>query len=255
MSANALLTSVSDRGVATLTFNRPDRANSYDAAMLDALADGFERFGGDPAVRVIVLRGAGKHFSAGAAIGGDVDKARLTTPQLCELIDTAPKPTVAVVQGACIGGALALASCCDVIVAGNTASFAVPEVRLGFAPGPLVGFFVRAIGYRALRRYMLSGERFAADEAMRLGLVHHVCDAPAIEPFTEELIEQFLLGAPGAIARSKQALRSQAGPPALSLEQMDELQASFAAVANSDEAIEGRASFREKRKPIWYPSK
>ena len=142
-----------------MTFNRPDRANSYNAEMLDALADGFEQFGRDSAVRVIVLRGTGKHFSAGNAIG-EAGQPKRAIGDVCALIDATPKPTVAVVQGACIGGALALASCCDVMIASRGAFFSVPEVRLGFAPGPLIGVFVRAIGYRALRRYLLSGERF-----------------------------------------------------------------------------------------------
>src|ERR1039458_386135 len=115
MPSETLLTSLSDRGIATITFNRPDRANSYDAAMLDALVDDFECFGGDPAVRVLVLRGAGKNFSAGAAIDEHAGRSRLSIGQVCDLVDTVAKPTIGVVQGACIGGALALASCCDVI--------------------------------------------------------------------------------------------------------------------------------------------
>src|SRR5258708_4476890 len=113
---DTLLKSVSARGVATLTLNRPDRANSYNANMLDALADGFEEFSRDRAVRVIVLRGSGKHFSAGAAIG-EGGHPRRAIGEVCALIDTTPKPTLALAQGACIGGALALMSCCDVIVA------------------------------------------------------------------------------------------------------------------------------------------
>src|SRR4029077_8860300 len=97
---DTLLTSVSARGVATLTFNRPDRANSYDAAMLDALADGFETSGRDAAVRVIVLRGAGKHLSAGAAVG-EGGRPRRPIGEMCALIDAMPKPTIAVAQGAC----------------------------------------------------------------------------------------------------------------------------------------------------------
>lgn len=247
-----LLSSVSDRGVATLTFNRPDRANSYDAAMLDALADGFERFGRDNAVRVVVLRGAGKHFSAGAAIG-EGGRPRLAIGEVCSLIDGLPKSTVAVVQGACIGGALALASCCDVIVASREASFSVPEVRLGFAPGPLIGFFARAMGYRALRRYLLSGERFSAEEAHRIGLVQELCDAQALETAADELIDALLLGAPGAAARAKSVLQKQAA--ALSLNELRDLQKAFESMAASSEAAEGRAAFKEKRKPSWYPKR
>jgi methylglutaconyl-CoA hydratase len=245
-----LLTTISDRGIATLTFNRPDRANSYDAMMLDALADGFERLGGDAAVRVIVLRGTGKHFSAGAAIG-EGGQSRRPIFEVCGLIDAVPKPTVAVVQGACIGGALALASCCDIIVASKDATFSIPEVRLGFAPGPLIGFFARAMGYRALRRYLLSGERFSAEEAYRIGLVHDLCDAPSIESVADKFIDELMLGAPRAAARAKHLLRKQA-PAALSSNELRNLQLAFDAMAASDEAIEGRAAFKEKRKPNWY---
>ena len=248
---DTLLTSVSGRGVATLTFNRPDRANSYNAEMLDALADGFEQFSRDRAVRVIVLRGSGKHFSAGAAIG-EGGRPRRAIADVCALIDATPKPTVAVAQGACIGGALALLSCCDVVVAGRDAFFAIPEVRLGFAPVPLIGVFVRAVGYRALRRYLLSGERFSAEEAHRLGLVHELCDAPTIESVADELIDALLLGAPGAATTAKQALQRQA-PAALSPAELRDLQQAFEALAASDEATEGRAAFKDKRKPRWYP--
>jgi methylglutaconyl-CoA hydratase len=248
---DTLLTSVSARGVATLTFNRPDRANSYDAAMLDALADGFESFGRDAAVRVIVLCGAGKHLSAGAAVG---DSGRPERPigEVCALIDAVPKPTVAVAQGACIGGALAIASSCDIVIASREAFFAIPEVRLGFAPGPLLGAFARGIGYRGLRRYLLSGEQFSAEEGHRLGLVHRLCETPELEGVVDELIEELLHAAPRATATAKHLLRRHA-PPALSADELRDLQRAHEAMTNSAEPVEGRAAFKEKRKPSWYP--
>jgi len=248
---DTLLASVSARGVATLTFNRPERANSYDAAMLDALADGIETFGRDAAARVIVLRGAGKHFSAGAAIGAP-GRPRLLTAEICALIDATAKPTVAVAQGACIGGALALASACDILVASRDAFFAIPEVRLGFAPGPLIAAFARGLGFRALRRYLLSGERFSAEDGHRLGLVHRLCDAAELDGAVDALIDELLLGAPNAAATAKGLLRRHA-PPALTGDELRELQRAFEATANSAEAAEGRAAFKEKRKPRWYP--
>jgi methylglutaconyl-CoA hydratase len=248
---DTLLKSVSDRGVAMLTLNRPDRANSYDADMLDALADAFEQFSRDGTARIIVLRGSGKHFSAGAAIG-ESGRPRRAIGEVCGLIDAAPKPTVAVAQGACIGGALAIASCCDVIVASREAFFSIPEVRLGFAPGPLIAVFARAIGYRALRRYLLSGERFSAAEAHRLGLVQQLCDAPDLQRAVTDLIDEFLLAAPGAAASAKRLLQKQA-LPSLSLDELRSLQEAFVTTAGSDEAAEGRAAFKEKRKPSWYP--
>ena len=248
---DTLLKSISPRGVATLTFNRPDRANSYNAEMLDALADGFEQFGRDSAVRVIVLRGTGEHFSAGNAIG-EAGRPKRVIGDMCALIDATPKPTVAVIQGACIGGALALASCCDVMIASHGAFFAVPEVRLGFAPGPLVEVFTRAIGPRALRRYLLSGERFYAEEALRLGLVHQLCEAAKIDSVADGLIDQLLHGAPIAAAAAKRILQKQM-PSVHSAEQLRQMQATVEAMAKSEEAAEGRAAFKEKRKPRWYP--
>ena len=171
---------------------------------------------------------------------------------MCALIDATPKPTIAVAQGACIGGALALASCCDVMVASRDAFFSIPEVRLGFAPGPLIGVFVRAIGYRALRRYLISGERFSAEEAHRLRLVQQLCDASAIDRVADELIDQLLHGAPIAAATAKRILLKHA-PAALSPVELRQMQATFEAMAKSEEAAEGRAAFKEKRKPRWYP--
>jgi methylglutaconyl-CoA hydratase len=248
---DTLLTSVAPRGIATITFNRPEKANSYDRAMLNALAAGFERFGGDPAVRVIVLRGTGKHFSAGAAIGEGGGPGR-SIGEVCRLIDTAPKPTIAAVQGACIGGALALASCCDIVIAARDTKFSIPEVRLGFAPGPLIGFFARAMGVRALRRYLLSGESFGAEEALRLGLAQEICGTDALDRTLDEVVDNCLRAAPAAVAQAKRVLLAQAGPIATP-EELAELQRVFEANAQSEEAAEGRASFKEKRSPNWYP--
>ena len=141
------------------------------------------------------------------------------------------------------------------IIAGREASFAIPEVRLGFAPGPLIATFVRAMGYRAVRRYLLSGERFSAEEGLRIGLVGKVCETAALEAECGAWIDQCLLGAPGAISRAKQVLQRNAVPPAMSIDQLRELQAAFEALSSGEEAAEGRRSFKEKRKPNWYPLK
>ena len=150
--------SINGRGVATIRFDRPDKANSYTPAMLDRLGTYLEQCRDDSGVRVLVLRGAGRHFSAGAAmeaaeVADPAAKRRLIF-EVCTLLDTLSKPTIAVVHGACIGGALALVCCCDTVIAGHDAAFAIPEVRLGFAPGPLIPFFVRAMGERAVRHYL-----------------------------------------------------------------------------------------------------
>ena len=249
-----LLCDTDARGVATLTFNRPERGNAYNQALLAALAAEVARLGADPAVRIIVLRGAGKHFCAGADIGAQASQPaenRVTLPGVCYDLDTAPKPTVALVHGACMGGGLAFATCCDVVIATRDAVFALPEVRLGFAPGPLVPFLLRAIAPRSLRRYLLSGERFGADEALRIGLVHELCDVAAADAALAGLIDELLRAGPNAAASAKLALRRLGNAASKAL--IAELQADFQAGFNSAEAQEGRAAFREKRKPGWAP--
>jgi len=252
-----LLTALDSRGVATLVFNRPEKGNSYNQALLDALHQEFTRLGADPAVRVIVLRGTGKHFSAGAEVGGEHGaadgKPKVTIPSLCLAVDGTPKPVVAFVHGACIGGAVAMISCCDIVIATEIAFFSMPEVRLGFAPGPLIAFFLRAMGARSLRRYLLSGERFTAAEALRIGLIHQLCPVQDGEAVLSKAIDEVLQAGPNATAHAKGLLRRLTNVP-ISPELLAELQADFDQRFNSEEANEGRASFREKRKPKWYPT-
>jgi methylglutaconyl-CoA hydratase len=248
-----LLRAIDGRGIATLTFNRPEKGNSYNGAMLDALHDEVPRLGADPGVRAIVLRGHGKHFSAGAEVGAAAkEKPRATIPAFCLALDTVQKPTIALVHGACIGGAVAMISCCDVVVATHGAFFSLPEVRLGFAPGPLIPFFLRAIDPRSLRRYLLSGERFAAEEGLRIGLVHQLCAPEAADAALAAVIDEMLQAGPNALAHAKHLLRRLTNAP-ISQELLAELQEEFDQRLNSPEAVEGRASFREKRKPTWSP--
>src|SRR5262249_26934460 len=214
------------------------------------------RLGAATNVRIIVLRGAGKHFCAGADIGGHDSSSsaagRATLPGLCYDIDTTPKPVVAVVHGACIGGGFAFAACCDVVIAARDATFSLPEVRLGFAPGPLVPFPPRAVAPRSLRRYLLSGERFGTEEALRIGLVHALCGPAELDATAGRMIDELLRAGPNAAASAKRTLRrfGNAATPEL----IAELQAEFQVGFNSTEAQEGRASFREKRKPGSGPN-
>lgn len=253
--SSAVLQAIDGRGVASLTLNRPEKSNSYNRAVLEALLDAVTGLGADPAVRAIVLRGSGKHFSAGAEIGAPEpkDKPRASIPSFCLALDTVAKPTIALVQGACIGGAVAVVACCDMVITAHNAFFSLPEVRLGFAPGPLIPFFLRAIEPRSLRRYLLSGERFGADEALRIGLAHQLCALEAGDAALASLVDEVLLAGPNALAHAKGLLR-RLGQSPISPELLAELQAEFDQRFHSAEANEGRASFREKRKPSWFPT-
>lgn len=241
------------RGIARITLNRPDKSNSLTPEMLVELADAFATLGAHPAVRVILLRGQGKHFSAGAAIGsGDAEHGSMTFSELCHRIDHSPKPTIARIHGACIGGAVAITAACDIAVAASDAVFAIPEVRLGFVPGSLMPYFVRAIGLRHARRYTLSGERFDAGEAYRLGLVHQIASADGLDTSCDAIIDALLHGAPAAITSTKRLAAEIDGVP-ITTGLLARLEADHAAMFDSAEAVEGKASFRDKRKPNWYP--
>src|SRR5438067_4797488 len=150
--------------------------------MLDELAEAFGALALDQDARIVVLRGSGRHFCTGADLAAraaetpvPASKAATAPVSLRDVLanlDSLPKPTLAVVQGAAIGGGAAFAACCDVVIAAESAFFSIPEVRVGMPPLGVAPFLVRAIGHRGFRRYGLSGERIAAVEALRLGLAH-----------------------------------------------------------------------------------
>jgi methylglutaconyl-CoA hydratase len=246
---------LSARRIATVLLSRPERGNAFDQLMLDELAAALAALAGDPNVRLVVLRGSGRHFCTGADLAAAKaapptapQAARASLREVLTALDALPKPTIAAVQGAAIGGGAAFAACCDVVVAAEGAFFSVPEVRVGMPPLGVAPFLVRAIGHRGFRRYGLSGERMSAAEALRLGLAHEICPADAIDDVVARIADELLHGAPGAIATLKRAAADYATPS---------LTAILANPAPHDpkteEAIEGVASFREKRKPKWYP--
>jgi methylglutaconyl-CoA hydratase len=244
---------VSRRGIATVLLNRPDRRNAFNRLMLSELAMVLEEIVADRTVRVMVLRSRGPHFCAGADLAereqGEPD--RLVGPTLLDVLvslDSLPTPTIAAVDGAAIGGGVALVACCDIALATDAAFFSIPEVKVGLAPVRLAPLFIRALGYRGFRRYGLTGERMTAVEALRLGLVHQLCAAQSLDSAVAEVADALLHGAPSAMAELKAATRRLAAPP---------WPGADARVGHglpkTSEAIEGIASFRDKRKPSWYP--
>jgi methylglutaconyl-CoA hydratase len=243
---------LSKRGVATITLNRPDRGNAFNQTMLNELGAQLAEFASDESARVIVLRGRGKHFCTGADVtgrgGADAPPVQFSLHQILAVLDAQPQPTLAVVQGAAAGGGAALGACCDIVVAAEQAFFSIPEVRLGMAPVRLAPFLIRAMGHRSFRRYGLSGERISALEALRIGLAHAVCGAADLDGQAAEIIDALLHGAPGAMRELKRAAAAMAMPasPASTSPDHDPVK--------SAEAVEGIASFREKRKPNWYPA-
>jgi methylglutaconyl-CoA hydratase len=249
--SDTIVAAIDERGIATIAFNRPDKSNAFDPGMRRNFVARLAGFHDDPKVRAVFLRGNGKHFCAGsdvASFGSETPEQRV---EMFLRLDAFPKPTVALVQGACLGAALAMVACCDIVIAAPDAFFSIPEVRLGIAPLGLTPLFLRAIGPSAFRRYGLSGEKFDGAEALRLGLAHQLCTVGKFDAEAGALADNLLRAAPVATALVKRTARD--------LSQRQDLAAEIVHLAHEErrqmqgaEAQEGIASFREKRTPAWY---
>jgi methylglutaconyl-CoA hydratase len=258
-----VLVAVDGRGVATVTLNRPQLRNAFDENLIAALTEAFARVGADAAVRVVVLAGAGKAFCAGGDLNwmrrqGSLSEAenredgyRLAV--LLQTLDLLPRPVIGRIHGAAFAGGMGLVSCCDVAIAATDTIFSLSEVRIGLAPATIAPYVTAAIGPRAMRRYAISGERFKAGEALRLGLVHEVVGADALDAAVERLVAEFLQGGPEAQAESKRLIRTVAGRP-VDEALMRETAASIARRRASAEGREGIQAFFDKRKPRWAGS-
>jgi methylglutaconyl-CoA hydratase len=261
MTEPPVLLAIDGRGVANITLNRPEIGNAYNAAMLDALIQGLTRLRDDPAVRCLVIRGAGKHFQAGADIGwlGEVARyapaenyaASVATIRAMQLLNEFPKPTIAVVHGACFGGGVGLVCCADVAFATPDAQFGITEIRVGVAPTPISTHMVNAIGLRHTRRYALTGERFDAQEARRIGLIHEVVAADAMEMRVAGVLDAVFLGSPSAIAATKSSFLG-ANDLLLDDRQVSLLAHEGWTQRHSPEGQEGTTAFAQKRTPSWY---
>jgi methylglutaconyl-CoA hydratase len=259
--AEIVLSGVDGRGIASVTLNRPERHNAYDGALIDGLIAVLETLAADRRVRVLVLRGNGKHFQAGADLAwlkqvagatleDNVAFSRATTEAMRGLNEF-PQPTIALVHGACYGGGVGMVACCDVRIATETASFALTEVRWGVIPAPIIPQLCAAMGATSLRRYGITGERFDAHEARRIGLIHEVCADDGLDRAAAPIIEAILRSAPEAARETKRLVLAQAGL-LLSEQDVEALAAQAALRRASPEAAEGLASFEGKRDPSWY---
>ncbi len=254
---------IDSRGIASITLDRPQQHNAFDDELIGELLVMLNQIALDEAVRIVVLRAAGKSFSAGADLNwmrrmADYDEAQnlADAMQLAELmrrLNGLPKPTVARVQGAAFGGGVGLIACCDIALANEHALFSLSEVRLGLIPAVISPYVVRAIGERASRRYMLSAERFDASEALRLGLVHEVVAEADLDTRLDALIETLLAAGPAAQAAAKDLVLAVAGRP-IEADLVEDTATRIAAIRASDEGREGLAAFLEKRKPAWIKS-
>ncbi len=262
MEESPVLLSRDARGIVTATLNRPQRGNAYNAALLAALTGALEALAEDAGVRALVLRGAGRHFAAGADIHWLAEvsdyppeaafEASLATTRAMQLLNEFPRPTLALVQGAAFGGGCGLVCCVDVALATPAAVFGLTEVRVGVSPTPISAQMVQAMGLRQARRYAVTGERFDAAEALRIGLVHEVVPEAEVEARLEAILGEVLLAAPGAAAVTKASLLG-VNRMTLDARQMALLAHEGWVQRASAEGREGLAAFRERRRPGWAP--
>jgi methylglutaconyl-CoA hydratase len=237
-----------ETGVLRVAMGRPERRNAFDAALIDELAATFADVGD---ARAVVLSGDGPSFSAGADVEwmrSSVDLSydenvadALRLRAMLDAIDSCPAPVVGRVQGHALGGGCGLVACCDIAVAEPTAQFAFSEVKLGIVPAVISPFALAKIGTTAARRYFVTGERFSATEALRIGLIHEVTDD--LDGAVERVVGELLSAGPSAARAAKELARAP--------QSAEETAERIAAHRTSQEGQEGLRAFLEKRSPAW----
>jgi len=245
-----------------LVLDRPALHNAFDARLIARLTQALDEAAADDTVRVVVLAGAGASFSAGAdlnwmrgmASAGEAENREdaLALARLMRTLDELPRPTIARVHGAALGGGVGLVACCDIAIGASGAKFGLTESRLGLLPAVISPYVVAAIGPRQARRWFATGEAFDAARALEMGLLHDVVDADALDAAVERQVALLLRAGPIAAAAAKRLVREVALEP-----DRDRLDASnaalIAALRVSPEGQEGLSAFLDKRAPAWAP--
>ena len=247
--------------VRRLVLTRPAERNAISKQMIEELMLALAVLADDPDARVVVLEGEGKSFCAGADIAemrasgaATFEQNRADAETLAELfrtLDALPKPVIGRVHGHCLGGGVGLAACCDVVVAADDTAFAFSETRLGIVPAVISPYALRKVGPSHARRYFLSGERFDADEARRIGLVSEVCGFDELDAVVVRLADEMLAAGPEAQARIKRMIRESANQSWEAYRVTTPQQ--IAEARMGDEGQAGLASFRDKVPPPWVP--
>ncbi|MBM3363197.1 MAG: enoyl-CoA hydratase/isomerase family protein [Betaproteobacteria bacterium] len=246
--------------VAEVWLNRPEVRNAFNDTVIADLKRAFVALAADTELRVVLLAARGKAFCAGADLNWmramadySWEQNRQDAQRLADMLwtlDQCPVPLVGRVQGDCYAGGMGLASVCDVVVASRQATFCLSEARLGLLPATISPYVVRALGVQASRRYFVTAERFSAEQAHRLGLVHQLCEPEALDAQITELIDALVANGPAAVKACKQLVRDVAGQP-LTESLRAETARRIADLRASPEGREGVQSFLNKRAPNW----
>lgn len=250
-------------GVGILILNRPEIRNAFDDALIAQLARALKKLDADPAVRVVVLGGAGPVFCAGADLNWMKRMAKYTYAQnlkdaralasMLKTLDRLSKPTIARVHGHAFAGGTGLVAACDIAVGVPEAEFCLSEAKLGLSPATISPYVIRAMGERMARRYFLTAERFPAAEAYRIGLLSELVAPAELDARINELCGHLLQGGVAALAKIKDliAAASRGGP--LTDAVIDDTAKRIAEIRTSKEGREGIAAFLGKRRPAWVP--
>lgn len=259
MAGKTVLMEIDGRGVATVTLNRPEVHNCFNADVVTGLRESFDDLAGRDDLRAVVLQAGGKSFCAGVDLNWMKEIGTFTEAEnvadakrmagMFDKLNTLPMPTIAKVQGSAFAGGLGLIAACDIAVAADHAKFAVTEVRLGLIAAAISPYLIAAIGAGAARRYFQTAERFDAPEAKRIGLLHDAVPAEALDGAVDNIIENILKNAPASLRACKTLIRESAGP--ITEDIQNDTAARIAAIRATPEGQEGISAFFEKRRPAW----
>ena len=254
------LTLTVNSGVATVTLTQPEIRNAFSDEVILEITEAFRVAGERPDVRAIVLAAEGPAFCAGANLNwmrrmADYTRAENlqdagVLAEMLRTIYTCPKPTIARIQGDVYAGGMGLVACCDMAVAADSAGFCLSEVKIGLVPGTIAPYVLRAMGPRAGHRYFLTGERFDAAEALRIGFVHQVVPLDHLDAAVDGLLRSLMVAGPEAVRACKKLVLDVAERE-INAQLIAATVESIADIRASDEGKEGVQAFLSKRKPAW----
>lgn len=257
---DTVLLEVNDKGIATVTLNNPEKHNAFDDAIIKQLTDIFNDISQRDDISIMILASNGKSFSAGADLGWmkrmagysyeDNLKDANALAQMLKALNFLPQTTIAKIQGAAFGGAVGLASCCDIVIASTKASFCLSEVKLGLIPATISPYVVDAIGLKASRRYFQTAERFFADKAQQIGLVDEMVAPEELTGEVNGMVAKLLANGSQARRQAKK-LSQDVAFQTINENLLKDTSERIAAIRVSTEGQEGLTAFFEKRAPNW----
>lgn len=259
--SESVLFEVDERGVATVTLNRPEKHNAFDDVLIAELTAIFKKVATDNNIRAMILGSNGKSFCAGADLNWmrrmaeygyeeNLADANALADMLWEL-NNIPKPTIARVQGAAFGGAVGLIACCDIAIGSKMSKFCLSEVKLGLIPATISPYVIEAIGTRMARRYFMTAEVFSSRRARRIGLLSESVTEEELDSTIEDIINTTLKNGPVAVGAAKQLIFDVANRP-IDKAIAEETSKRIANIRVSEEGQEGLHAFLQKRAANWH---